>query len=120
MDPKEFNQLLHLAKNIGGQAWKLLVEQQIVIGVEECIGAAILILSAVTASVVAVKIWRALQRKKKSDHYYDSDNYIIPMVISIIAAGVCLGFGIPTGTDGVAHLLFPQVFALQTLLPGGN
>lgn len=127
MDQSQFNQLLRLAKQIGGQAWKLLVEQQIIVGSEQLVGSAFFLLGIAIAGYIfnrarSQKRNRIAEAEKEAEErsygsYYhpDLEGEHVIMVATALCALVLLGCFVPLAIDGVGHVLFPEAYAIGAL-----
>lgn len=124
MSPQETQQIINLAKQVGGKAWQALVQQQIAIGINQLVWAGFLFIILVAATVIVIKCGRFLflsEMPKEGPELRDyeerqSDAFVVGIIAAIV--GVILlfvTFGLTL--DGISHLMFPQAYAINALLP---
>lgn len=123
MNPQQTQEIINLAKQVGGKAWQALVQQQIAIGINQLVWAGFLFIILVVATVVAIKCgvfaFRSERPEDASEAQEHEDRLTAAIVAGIIAAivGVILlfvTFGLTLA--GISHLMFPQAYAIQALL----
>lgn len=97
--------LLAAAKEVGGDAWPILVRQAYLTGMTGLIGASLALLAGIAAVVVGVRVRRKLET-------WDDPGAVIPVVLGCAAILMAVGFGL----DSVRAVYFPEGRALVSLI----
>jgi RsiW-degrading membrane proteinase PrsW (M82 family) len=115
MTPQQVQQIIDALRSAAGQGFQLLVQGQIVTGVQEVVTAVVLLIIATGAILGLFAIHRASQQKE--DWEDDFTSLLLGMFCLFPALGCPLA-SVFLLSDGIEHLVIPASFAVQQLLPG--
>lgn len=97
--------LLAAAKEVGGEAWPILVKQAYVSAVTGLIGALLALLAGIAAIAVGVRVQRRLKT-------WDEPGAVVPVVIGCVAILMAISFGL----NNLGAVYFPEGRALVYLI----
>lgn len=113
----DINKLVEQIKQYAGpvaqHGWEILVKQQYIQGVQQLIWAVACVALAIVSYRLGWRLWRWADTVKL-DYENDGVQYILPVLSWIVAIIVAI-VSVALLTDGVAHLLNPEYYAVQQI-----